>query len=145
MNLNGMPKANLQDHDQVVPGNGYYPNLSTAYFIEHFDVDSVYASNEQVIVDKLTAAQAKVNQELESIQLTNGEHLNAQQTIFYKLAVYSLAKANTLVSRLGSSHRDNAAAQQQQAVDNHDYWQSESKNHIRLLQALSPNLTVALI
>lgn len=140
-----MPKANLQDHDQVVKGNGYYPNLSTAYFIEHFDVDSVYASNEQVIVDKLTAAQATVNHELESIQLTNGEHLNAQQTIFYKLAVYSLAKANTLVSRLGSSHRDNAAAQQQQAVDNHDYWQRESKNHIRLLQALSPNLTVALI
>ena len=145
MNLSNMPKADQQAHDQVIAGNGYYPDLSTAYFIENFAVPSEYSNKTEVISDKLKAAQAEVNQELDKVMLSNGEPLNAQQTLFYQLAVYSKAKASTLISRLGNTHRDNAAAQQQASVDNFDYWQHQSINNVRLLIGLSTTATVELI
>ncbi|PHI38335.1 phage head protein [Pseudoalteromonas sp. GCY] len=145
MNLSGMPKADLQIDDQVVPGDGYYPDLSTAYFIEHYAVAGEYANKSELLVEKLKLAQAEVNQELMQIVLTNAEALHQQQALFYKNAVYSKAKANLLVSKLGSTHRDNATAQSQAAIDNYEYWQSECVNALRLLQALSPNLSVELL
>ncbi|MFK3858562.1 phage head protein [Pseudoalteromonas rhizosphaerae] len=145
MNLSGMPQADLQSINVDVQGNGYYPALSTAYFIEHYAVANEYANKSDLLVEKLTRAQAEINQELASAVLTNGEPLNAQQVIFYNDAVYSKAKAHLLVSKLGSTHRDNATAQSQTAIDNYDHWQRESINAMRLLQALSPNLSVALL
>lgn len=145
MNLSGMPQADLQSINVDVPGNGYYPALSTAYFIEHYAVAQEYASKSAMLVEKLKRAQGEINQELASAVLTNGEPLNAQQIMFYNDAVYSKAKAHLLVSKLGSTHRDNATAQSQTAIDNYDHWQRESINAMRLLQALSPNLSVALL
>ena len=145
MNLSGMPQADLQSINVDVPGNGYYPALSTAYFIEHYAVAQEYASKSAMLVEKLKRAQGEINQELASAVLTNGEPLNAQQVMFYNDAVYSKAKAHLLVSKLGSTHRDNATAQSQTAIDNYDHWQRESLNAMRLLQALSPNLSVALL
>ena len=145
MNLSGMPQADLQSINVDVPGNGYYPALSTAYFIEHYAVAQEYASKSALLVEKLKRAQGEINQELASAVLTNGEPLNAQQVMFYNDAVYSKAKAHLLVSKLGSTHRDNATAQSQTAIDNYDHWQHESLNAMRLLQALSPNLSVALL
>ncbi len=145
MNLSGMPQADLQSINVDVSGNGYYPALSTAYFIEHYAVANEYANKSDLLVEKLTRAQAEINQELENVQLTNGEPLNAQQIIFYNDAVYSKAKANLLVSKLGNTHRDSATAQSQTAIDNYDHWQSESINAMRLLQTLSPNLSVELL
>lgn len=145
MNLSGMPQADLQSINVDVPGNGYYPTLSTAYFIEHYAVAQEYASKSELLVEKLKRAQTEVNQELVSAVLTNGTPLNAQQIIFYNDAVYSKAKANLLVSKLGSTHRENATAQSQSAIDNFEHWQRESINAIRLLQALSPNLSVELL
>ena len=145
MNLSGMPKADLQSTNVDVPGNGYYPALSTAYFIEHYAIAQEYASKSELLVEKLIYAQAEINQELASEVLSNGTALNAQQVMFYNAAVYSKAKAKLLVSKLGSTHRDNATAQSQTAIDNYDYWQSQSINAMRLLQSLSPNLTVELL
>ena len=145
MNLSGMPQADLQSVNVEVPGNGYYPALGTAHFIEHYAVASEYANKPDLLVEKLTRAQAEINQELDDVQLTNGEPLNAQQVIFYCDAVYSKAKANLLVSKLGSTHRDNATAQSQSALDNHEHWQRESINALRLLQSLSVNLSVELL
>ncbi|KAA1160975.1 phage head protein [Pseudoalteromonas fuliginea] len=145
MNLSGMPQADLQSINVDVPGNGYYPALSTAYFIEHYAVAQEYASKSALLVEKLKRAQTEVNQELVSAVLTNGTPLNAQQIIFYNDAVYSKAKANLLVSKLGSTHRENATAQSQSAIDNFEHWQRESINAMRLLQALSPNLSVELL
>ena len=145
MNLSGMPQADLQSINVDVPGDGYYPALSTAYFIEHYAIAQEYASKSDLLVEKLKRAQAEINQELASAVLTNGEPLNAQQVIFYLDAVYSKAKANLLVSKLGSTHRENATAQSQSAIDNFEHWQSQSINAMRLLQSLSPNLTVELL
>ncbi|GAA79241.1 head completion/stabilization protein [Pseudoalteromonas sp. BSi20495] len=145
MNLSGMPQADLQSINVDVPGNGYYPALSTAYFIEHYAVAQEYASKSALLVEKLKRAQGEINQELEDVQLTHGEPLNAQQVIFYNDAVYSKAKAHLLVSKLGSTHRENATAQSQSAIDNFEHWQRESINAMRLLQALSPNLSVELL
>ena len=145
MNLSGMPQADLQSSNVDVPGNGYYPVLSTAYFIEHYAVAQEYASKSDLLVEKLKRAQGEINQELASAVLTNGDPLNAQQVIFYLDAVYSKAKANLLVSKLGNTHRDSATAQSQTAIDNYDHWQSQSINALRLLQALSPNLSVELL
>lgn len=145
MNLSGMPQADLQSINVDVSGNGYYPALSTAYFIEHYAVANEYANKSDLLVEKLTRAQAEINQELENVQLTNGEPLNAQQVMFYNDAVYSKAKAHLLVSKLGSTHRDSATAQSQSAVDNYEHWKGQSLNAMRLLQALSPNLSVELL
>lgn len=145
MNLSGMPQADLQSINVDVPGNGYYPTLSTAHFIEHYAVAQEYASKSDLLVEKLTRAQAEINQELASAVLTNGELLNAQQIIFYNDAVYSKAKANLLVSKLGSTHRDSATAQSQTAIDNYEYWKGQSINAMRQLQGLSPNITVELL
>ncbi|WP_352284045.1 phage head protein [Pseudoalteromonas sp. Q18-MNA-CIBAN-0097] len=145
MNLSGMPQADLQSINVDVPGNGYYPALSTAHFIEHYAVAQEYASKSDLLVEKLTRAQAEINQELASAVLTNGELLNAQQIIFYSDAVYSKAKANLLVSKLGSTHRDSATAQSQTAIDNYEYWKGQSINAMRQLQGLSPNITVELL
>nr|WP_194710039.1 head completion/stabilization protein [Pseudoalteromonas sp. S16_S37] len=140
-----MPLADVQVNDKVVAGNGYYPDLSTAYFIEHFAIPSEYANKTDLISDKLKAAQAEVNQELDKVLLSNGEPLNAQQIMFYKLAVCSKAKANSLISRLGSTHRDNAAAQQQASVDSYEYWLHQFVNNMRLLVGLSTTATVELL
>ncbi len=145
MNLSGMPQADLQSINVDVSGNGYYPALSTAYFIEHYAVANEYANKSDLLVEKLTRAQAEINQELEDVQLTNDELLNAQQIIFYNDAVYSKAKANLLVSKLGSTHRDSATVQSQSAVDNYEHWKGQSLNAMRLLQSLSPNLSVELL
>ncbi|NMM40471.1 head completion/stabilization protein [Pseudoalteromonas arctica] len=145
MNLSGMPQADLQSINVDVPGNGYYPVLSTAYFIEHYAIAQEYASKSAMLVEKLKRAQDEINQELASAVLTNGEPLDAQQVIFYHDAVYSKAKANLLVSKLGSTHRDSATAQSQTAIDNYEHWQHQSINALRLLQSLSPNLSVALL
>lgn len=145
MNLSGMPQADLQSIDVDVPGNGYYPALSTAYFIEHYAIAQEYASKSDLLVEKLKRAQGEINQELASAVLTNGEPLNAQQIIFYNDAVYSKAKANLLVSKLGSTHRDSATAQSQTAIDNYEHWKGQSLNAMRLLQSLSPNLSVELL
>jgi len=145
MNLSGMPKADLQSTNVDVPGNGYYPALSTAYFIEHYAIAQEYANKSELLVEKLKRAQAEINQELASAVLTNGAALNAQQVLFYNTAVYSKAKAKLLVSKLSSTHRENATAQSQSAIDNHDYWVNESINALRLLQTLSPNLSVELL
>lgn len=145
MNLSGMPQADLQSINVDVPGNGYYPALSTAHFIEHYAVAQEYASKSALLVEKLKRAQGEINQELEDVQLTNGEPLNAQQVIFYNDAVYSKAKANLLVSKLGSTHRDSATAQSQTAIDNYEHWKGQSINALRLLQSLSPNLSVELL
>lgn len=145
MNLSGMPQADLQSINVDVPGNGYYPVLSTAYFIEHYAVAQEYASKSALLVEKLKRAQGEINQELASAVLTNGEPLNAQQVMFYHDAVYSKAKAHLLVSKLGSTHRDSATAQSQTAIDNYDHWQHQSINALRLLQSLSPNLSVELL
>ncbi len=145
MNLSGMPQADLQSIDVDVPGNGYYPALSTAYFIEHYAIAQEYASKSDLLVEKLKRAQGEIKQELASAVLTNGEPLNAQQIIFYNDAVYSKAKANLLVSKLGSTHRDSATAQSQTAIDNYEHWKGQSLNAMRLLQSLSPNLSVELL
>ncbi len=145
MNLSGMPQVDLQSVNVDVPGNGYYPALSTAHFIEHYAVANEYVNKSDLLVEKLIRAQAEINQELEGVQLTHGKPLNAQQVIFYHDAVYSKAKASLLVSKLGSTHRDSATAQSQSAIDNHEHWQRESINALRLLQSLSVNLSVELL
>ena len=145
MNLSGMPQADLQSVNVIIEASGYYPALSTAHFIEHYAVAQEYASKSDLLVEKLTRAQAEINQELASAVLTNGELLNAQQIIFYNDAVYSKAKANLLVSKLGSTHRDSATAQSQTAIDNYEYWKGQSINAMRQLQGLSPNITVELL
>ncbi|ENN96904.1 MULTISPECIES: head completion/stabilization protein [Pseudoalteromonas] len=145
MNLSGMPQADLQSVNVIIEASGYYPALSTAHFIEHYAVAQEYASKSDLLVEKLTRAQADINQELASAVLINGELLNAQQIIFYSDAVYSKAKANLLVSKLGSTHRESATAQSQTAIDNYEYWKGQSINAMRQLQGLSPNLTVELL
>ncbi|MBH0017558.1 head completion/stabilization protein [Pseudoalteromonas sp. NGC95] len=145
MNLSGMPQADLQSVNVTVEGNGYYPALSTAYFIEHYAVAQEYASKSDVLLEKLLYAQTEINQELAKTQLTNGQTLSAEQALFYKRAVYSKAKASLLVSKLGSTHRDSATAQSQAAIDNHEHWLRESINAMRQLQGLSPNITVELL
>ena len=145
MNLSGMPQADLQSVNVIIEASGYYPALSTAHFIEHYAVAQEYASKSDLLVEKLTRAQADINQELASAVLINGELLNAQQIIFYSDAVYSKAKANLLVSKLGSTHRESATAQSQTAIDNYEYWKGQSINAMRQLQGLSPNITVELL
>jgi hypothetical protein len=140
MNLTGMPKVELDD--VVVAGNGYYPDLSTAYFVKHYAVAADYVEQVEPV---LKTAQAEVGQQLETLMFTNGTLLNEQQAVFYKNAVYALAKAKILISRLGSTHRDQSAAQQQAAVDNQRYWLEDSQNNVRLLALLSPTASVELL
>lgn len=145
MNLSGMPQADLQSVNVTIEASGYYPALSTAHFIEHYAVAQEYASKSELLVEKLRYAQAEINQELANAKLTNGQALSAAQAMFYERAVYSKAKASLLVSKLGSTHRDSATAQSQAAIDNHEHWQKQSINAMRLLQSLSPNLSVELL
>ncbi|GAA63886.1 hypothetical protein P20311_1676 [Pseudoalteromonas sp. BSi20311] len=145
MNLSGMPQADLQSVNVIIEASGYYPALSTAHFIEHYAVAQEYASKSELLVEKLRYAQAEINQELANAKLTNGKTLSAAQAMFYERAVYSKAKASLLVSKLGSTHRDSATAQSQAAIDNHEHWQKQSINAMRLLQSLSPNLSVELL
>ncbi len=145
MNLSGMPQADLQSVNVIIEASGYYPALSTAHFIEHYAVAQEYASKSDLLVKKLRYAQAEINQELANAKLTNGQTLSAAQAMFYEHAVYSKAKASLLVSKLGSTHRDSATAQSQTAIDNYEYWKDQSINAMRLLQSLSPNLSVELL
>ncbi|MDK2595213.1 phage head protein [Pseudoalteromonas obscura] len=145
MNLSNMPVADQHQHNVVVPGNGYYPDLETAFFIKRYAIPSEFANDEKTLVSILKESQAEVNNELKEAVLTNGTPLNEQQILFYRTAVYALAKSKSLISKLSTTHRDRANAQNELASDNFEFWHDEYRNQINLLRALSPSLSVELI
>ncbi|MBQ4836785.1 head completion/stabilization protein [Pseudoalteromonas luteoviolacea] len=145
MNISNMPMADQQLHNIVVPGDGYYPDLETAFFIKRYAIPSEIANDEKTLVSILTESRTEVNNELKEAVLTNGTPLDEQQILFYRTAVYALAKSKSLKSKLSTSHRDRANAQNELASDNFEFWNSEYRNQISLLRALSPSLSVELI
>ncbi|WP_299002323.1 head completion/stabilization protein [uncultured Shewanella sp.] len=148
MDLSGMPKVEVEDNS--ITNNGFYPDLSTAELISDYGVSPEY---QQASINQLTLAMHQINRELSAFaelhwhsvsrlkDLPYGETLS----LFYKKAVYSLAKATLLVSRLGESHRDKGAAQQVQAVDNEQFWRIECKSAMQYLMAESGYLSVSLL
>ncbi|MCF6442346.1 phage head protein [Pseudoalteromonas luteoviolacea] len=145
MNISNMPMADQKMHNIVVPGDGYYPDLETAFFIKRYAIPSEIANDETTLVSILKESRAQVDFEIKTAPLSNGTPLDAQQVIFYKAAVYNLAKSKSLVSKLSTTHRERANAQVEQASDNLEFWHSEYRNNINLLQALSPNISAELI
>ncbi|KZN61551.1 head completion/stabilization protein [Pseudoalteromonas luteoviolacea] len=145
MNISGMPLADQTVNDVVLPGEGYYPSLSTAEFTRDYNVATEYANKPDMLKSKLTFARAEVEQQLQHNRLTVNQSLEAQQVMFYRHAVYSKAKAALLISKLDSTHRDKASQQQLAANENKEHWDWESLNAVRLLVALTPNLRVSLL
>ena len=111
-----------------------------------------------MIVEQLRLAIVFVNSELATYQVTNwagfvtldavpSEVIDGftHLTLLYKEAVYSLAKAKLLLSRLSETNRDKQAAQQQSATDNEEHWRKQSYAAIRQMMKKSTTLTVALL
>lgn len=142
MNLNGMPQANPLN--TIVKNNDFYPDLGTAEFINDYGVATDYANSDGMLTTHITLAIIDINRQLENFKTLNWASTNQLQDVvsdviagatrfvtLYKHAVFSLAKAKLLISRLGETHRDQRAAQYMQASDNQDYWLSQSSDSVR--------------
>lgn len=156
MNLSGMPHAEMPEN--TVENSSFYPSLNINELSENYGVVSNYGSNIEMVLHAVSSAMLFVNDELstysalnwnnsESLEQVESEQIDgvSRLIILYKQAVFSLAKAKLLISRLGETHRDKQAAQQQQANDNEHYWRKESYNAIRQIMGQSENISVALL
>lgn len=156
MILTGMPPAEPQDI--LVQNNGFYPDLNAAELIENYAVATEYGNSQEMLQNTLRLAMIEVNQALAQYRLNHwSNYLQlievpseivdelSQLILLYKRAVFSAAKAQMLISKLGESHRDQQAAQQQQASDNQAYWANQSNDAIRQMTGASTTLSAALI
>lgn len=156
MNLQGMPHAEAPEN--VVINDDFYPELNVNELVEHYGVTSGYGANVEMIMTQLRLAMVFVNSELATYQVINWADYNTLETvpskevdgsthleILYKNAVYSLAKAKLVLSRLSETNRDKQAAQQQSATDNEEHWRKQSYAAIRQMMKQSTTLTVALL
>jgi len=142
MNLTGMPQADPVN--TIVTNNGFYPDLGTAEFINDYAVATDYSNSDGMLTTHIALAIVDINRQLKEFKALNWLAESQLQDVtsdvvagvselitLYKHAVFSLAKAMMLISRLGETHRDQRAAQQVQASDNQDYWQSQSNDAVR--------------
>ncbi|WP_018692514.1 head completion/stabilization protein [Algicola sagamiensis] len=143
MDFTAMPKASPDSH--IVTNDGFYPDLDTAELIQQYAVETEFSMKDEMLVYHLTLATHDVNQLLRAYRLQQGDKTDWLNPLLYKHAVYSLAKAQLLFSRFGTTHRDQRAAQQLQASDNEPYWRENSMLAIRKLQGISPTFTVSLL
>jgi len=156
MNLSGMPHAEMPEN--MVENNSFYPALSINELSEHYGVSGDYGGNIDIIIFAVSSAMLFVNDELSQYNALNWrdsptlENVQSEQIdgtsrliTLYKQAVFSLAKAKLLISRLGETNRDQQAAQQQQANDNERYWRKASYDAIRQIMNESKNISVELL
>ena len=156
MNLQGMPHAEAPEN--VVINDDFYPELNVNELVGHYGVTSGYGANVEMIMTQLRLAMVFVNSELATYQVINWADYSTLETvpskevdgsthleILYKNAVYSLAKAKLVLSRLSETNRDKQAAQQQSATDNEEHWRKQSYAAIRQMMKQSTTLTVALL
>ena len=142
MNLTGMPQADPVN--TLVTNNGFYPELGTAEFINDYAVATDYGNSDGMLKTHIVLAIVDINCQLKHFKTLNWLAVDqlkdvsseviagvSQLVTLYKHAVFSLAKAKMLISRLGETHRDQRAAQQVQASDNEDYWLSQSNDAVR--------------
>ena len=155
MNLTGMPQADPVN--TLVTNNGFYPDLGTAEFINDYGVVIDYGNSDGMLTPHIALAIIDINRQLERFKNQRWTEFNqlhdvasdviagvSQLITLYKNAVFSLAKAKLLISRLGETHRDQRAAQQMQASDNQDYWLSQSNDAVRQMIG-SPSSGVELL
>ena len=148
MNLTGMPQ--VDPVNEIVTNNGFYPDLGTAEFINGYAVATQYGNNNEMVKTNITLAIIDVNRELAKFKSINWPLFTqlqdvpsetiagvSQLLILYKRSVFSRAKAAMLISRLGATHRDQRAAQQEQASDNQEYWQAQSDDAVRQIIGVS--------
>jgi len=156
MNITGMPFAEMPENK--VQSSSFYPELCIKELTDNYAIATQYATNVDMIIEKLTEAALFVNDELLEFQMLNwGDYQKLEDipditldtisrlVILYKKAVYSLAKSKMLISKLGESHRDNQAAQQLLASENKEHWQKQSFAAIRKIVGVSSNISVGLI
>lgn len=142
MNLTGMPQA--EPINEIVANNGFYPDLGTAEFVNDYAIATVYGNSNAMVKTNITLAIIDTNRELAKFKSTAWSLFSGLQDVpsdtvagisqlvtLYQRAVFSRAKAGMLISRLGETHRDQRAAQQEQASDNQEYWLSQSDDAIR--------------
>jgi hypothetical protein len=156
MNLSGMPHVEMPDN--LVNNTSFYPSLALNEFSEQYGVNSDYGTNVEMVMFAISSAMLFVNDELSTYNALNWHNQLKLEDVesteidgvkrliaLYKQAVFSLAKAKLLISRLSEMHRDKQAAQNQQANDNEHFWRKQSFAAIRQMMEQSENLTVALI
>ena len=156
MNLSGMPQAETVEHH--VTNDGFYPDLNVAEFVDNYAVASPYAGNIDMIVQKLSLAIVSVNKDLTIYRRNNWLNINALAEVpskkidneshlvmLYKHAVFSLAKANLLVSSLGETHRDRASVNALENIDSQKHWVRQSNDAIFQIVQMSRTLGVELI
>jgi hypothetical protein len=156
MNITSMPFAEMPENK--IQSTSFYPELCIKELTDSYAIATQYATNVDMIIEKLSEATLFVNEELAEYQILNWHAYPklenvpdveldtiSRLVILYKKAVYSLAKSKLLISKLGESHRDQQAAQHVSATENKDYWKKESFSAIRKILGISPNISVALI
>lgn len=142
MNLTGMPHA--EPVTSLVSNNGFYPDLVSAEFVTNYGVATDYGNCDDMLTTHIALAIGDINRQLKDFRTANwlaaGELQEVASDVIagrselvslYKHAVFSLAKARLLISRLGETHRDQRAAQQEQASDNQEYWLTQSNDAVR--------------
>ena len=156
MDLSSMPLA--ENDITVITNNGFYPNVAVSELVANLAIDSLYAGNSQLLHSNIELAISEVNHELAAHRANawdgyttlaevpsdqlNG---NSQLITLYLKAVGCFTKADCLISRLGETHRDQAAQRQQAASDNQAYWQAQGVKYTRQLMQLSTTATVELL
>ncbi|MDO6426231.1 head completion/stabilization protein [Thalassotalea sp. 1_MG-2023] len=156
MNLNGMPHAEMPNNK--VQSDSFYPQLSIQELSENYAIATEYGNNVDMVTTKLTEAAFFVNNELSEYNVINWSTFNKLEeisnekidgidrlTTLYKKAVYSLAKSNLLISKLGETHRDQQATQSEVAIDSKKYWKNQAFSAIRQIMSVSENISVELI
>jgi len=156
MNISGMPFAEMPENK--IQAQSFYPELCLKELTDQYSIATQYATNIDMVIEKLSEATLFVNDELLEFRILNWQAYPkledipdikldgiSRLVIYYKKAVYSLAKSNLLISKLGETHRDKQAAQQLAATENKEYWQKQSFATIRKILGVSANISVALI
>lgn len=156
MDLSSMPLA--ENDDTVITNNGFYPNVVVGELTKSLAIETPYANNTALLHSSIELAISDVNNELAThrahawdgyttLAEVPSDQLNgnSQLITLYLKAVGCFTKADCLISRLGETHRDQAAQRQQAASDNQEYWQAQGVKYTRQLMQLSPTATVELI
>ena len=156
MDLSSMPLATADT--TVINNNGFYPNVTVGDLVSQFAIETPYANNTALLHSSIELAISDVNNELathranawdgyNTLAEVPSDQLNgsSQLITLYLKAVGCFTKADCLISRLGETHRDQAAQRQQAASDNPDYWHAQGVPYTRQLMQLSPTATVELI
>ena len=156
MDLSSMPRATTDT--TVINNNGFYPNVTVGDLVSQFAIETPYANNAALLHGNIELAMSHVNNELAQYRAHawHGYNTlaevpsdqvagNSQLITLYLYAVGCVKKADCLISRLGETHRDQAAHRQQSATDNQAYWRQQAIVAVRQIMALSPMATVALL